>query len=120
MLDVVGRAMARVAPGPPPPERFAWSDPEVLAPVARSAGLELAATEPASLAIRGDSPEAYVDAGRDHPMAVAAWPALQRANAGQETRDGMVAVLRDANENPSAFLIHSPYVIHELRPAAQP
>lgn len=125
MLGVVARAMAQVAPAPPP--RFAWSDPEVLAPVARGAGLELAATEHGELPIRGASPEAYVDAGRDHPMAVAAWPALQRAGSGEATREGMVRVLAEANEDPSAFLIHSPYVIHELRrgtagssPAASP
>lgn len=125
MLDVVGRAMARIVPAPPP--RFAWSDPAVLAPVAHSAGLELAATERDELAVRGASPEAYVDGGRDHPMAVAAWPALQAAGSGQATRDAMVRVVADANEDPSAFLIHSPYVIHELRrgtagssPAASP
>jgi hypothetical protein len=26
----------------------------------------------------------------------------------------MVAVLRDANEDRTGFLVHSPYVIHEL------
>ncbi len=27
----------------------------------------------------------------------------------------MTSVLRDANEDPSGFLVHSPYVVHELR-----
>ena len=27
----------------------------------------------------------------------------------------MTAVLRAANEDPAAFLVHSPYVVHELR-----
>jgi hypothetical protein len=29
----------------------------------------------------------------------------------------MIDVLRAANESESAFLVHSPYVIHELRRA---
>jgi SAM-dependent methyltransferase len=113
MLEVVGRAMEQIAASPRP--RFAWSDTEVLAPVARSAGLEPGATERSELAVRAASPEAYVDAGRNHPMAVASLPALQRAGADEATREGMVRVLQDANEDPSGFLIHSPYVIHELR-----
>jgi hypothetical protein len=27
----------------------------------------------------------------------------------------MLEVLRDANEDPSGFLVHTPYVVHELR-----
>jgi hypothetical protein len=30
----------------------------------------------------------------------------------------MIDVLRAANEDPGGFLVHSPYVVHELR--AQP
>jgi hypothetical protein len=44
-------------------------------------------------------------------------PALERANAAAEAREVMLGVLRKANEDPAAFLVHSPYVIHQLRPA---
>ena len=27
----------------------------------------------------------------------------------------MIDVLREANEDPGGFLVHSPYVVHELR-----
>ena len=116
MLAALGRIMARVAPPAAPPSRgrFAWSDPDALGPVARAAGLELAATERKELAIRARSPEAYVEAAREHPMLVAAQPALDRAGAIAEAREAMVAILRHANEDPTAFLVHSPYVIHEL------
>ena len=114
MLAAMARLMAPAAPGPP--RRFAWSDPDVLAPVARAAGLEFATTQPAELAIRAASPEAYVDAGRrEHPMALAAQPALDHAGAAEDAREAMAAVLRHANEDPTAFLVHSPYAIHELR-----
>ncbi len=49
-------------------------------------------------------------------MARAVRPALQRAGAEDETREAMTAVLREANEDPDGFLIHSPYVVQELRP----
>jgi SAM-dependent methyltransferase len=113
MLAAGRRVMARVTPTPPP-RRFAWADPEALAPAARDAGLDLVATEPAALPIRAASPEAYVDAGRDHPMTLAMRPALDRAGAADEVREAMVAVLHAANESSSGLLVHSPYVIHEL------
>ena len=116
MLGAVGRIMARVAPGDRAP-RFAWSDPDAVGPVARDAGLVLAGTERAELAIRAASPDAYVDAGAEHPMALAMRPALDRAGVAEEAREAMVAVLRDANEDAAGFLVHSPYVIHELRRA---
>jgi SAM-dependent methyltransferase len=114
MLSAVGRIMARVAPKPPA-QRFAWVDPEALAPVARDSGLVLVATEPAELPIHAASPEAYVDAGRDHPMALAMRPVLEQAGVEEEAREAMVEVLRAANRSRTAFLVHSPYVIHELR-----
>jgi len=117
MLAAVGRIMARVAPGPPGP-RFAWFDPEALTPVARDAGLAPVATQRAELAIRAESPEAYVAAGREHPITVAMLPAIERAGVAGEIRDTMVGILRDANEDGSGFLVHSPYVVHELRRAA--
>jgi SAM-dependent methyltransferase len=119
MLTALGRIMARVAPGPPPP-RFTWSDPEALATVAGDAGLAVTATERRELAIRAASPEAYVEAGREHPMALAMRPALARAGAEREARDAMVGVLRDANEDRAGFLVHSPYVLHELHHARRP
>jgi len=113
MLAAVSSIMARVAQGPPPP-RFAWSDADVLGPLAHDCGLVLTATDQRELAVRAASPEAYVEAGRAHPMALAMAPALVRAGAADEARAAMVAVLRDANEDRAGFLVHSPYVIHEL------
>jgi SAM-dependent methyltransferase len=101
----------------PPVVSFPWSDTDALGVAAADAGLALVATEPAELAIRAASPEAYVDASADHPMAVAARPVMERAGIGAEVRDAMVAVLREASEEPDALLVHSPYVVHELRRA---
>jgi SAM-dependent methyltransferase len=113
MLSAMGRVLGRVSPAPPP-RRVAWSDAAVLARLAAGAGLSLSGTIAAELAIRDRSAEAYVTAGREHPMALAVAGALDKAGAAEEARDAMIAVLEDANEDPGAFLVHSPYVIHEL------
>jgi len=54
-------------------------------------------------------------AGQEHPMALAARQAVQQPEVETEVQQAMTAVLRAANEDPAAFLVHSPYVVHELR-----
>jgi ubiquinone/menaquinone biosynthesis C-methylase UbiE len=112
MLAALGRILRR-AIGSPAEPRFAWHDPAALGPLAADAGLTLRATTTEALAIEADSPESYWTAGQQHPMAVAIAPAL----AGREAhvREAMTAPLREANEDPRGFLVHSPYVVHELR-----
>jgi hypothetical protein len=82
---------------------------------ADEAGLVLDETTRAELAIRADSPEGYIAAGQEHPMAIATRPVIERAGVADEVREAMTAVLREANEDPAGFLVHSPYVVHELR-----
>jgi hypothetical protein len=109
----LGRILGRVTSAPPP-ERTAWSDADVVAALAGDAGLVLDATTHERLAIRAASPEAYIASGQEHPMAVATRPVLERAGAADEVRQAMTTVLREANEEPGGFLVHSPYVIHAL------
>lgn len=116
MLAALGRVVARVSEAPPP-RRFAWSDAAAVGALARDAGLELQSTTPAELAIRAESPEAYVAAGQEHPTALGVRPVLERAGADAEARGAMLDVLHEANEDPGGFLVHSPYVVHELRVA---
>lgn len=114
MLAALGKVVARVTEAPPP-QRFAWSDAAAVGALARDAGLELLGTTPAKLAIRAESPEAYVTGGQEHPMSLGVRPVLEQAGADAEARGAMLAVLHEANEDPGAFLVHSPYVVHELR-----
>lgn len=111
MLGAMGRVLGRVSHAPPP-RRFPWSDPAAVDGLAAAAGLSRSGTSAGELAIRDRSPEAYVAAGREHPMALAVAGRLEQAGVAGEARDAMIAVLRDANEDPEAFLVHSPYVIH--------
>lgn len=116
MLTEMATIIGRVSQAPNP-KRFAWHDPEAATAIAAEAGLVLKTTTPAELAIRAASPEAYVADNQDHPMALAVRPVVERANVTDELREAMTSVLRAANEDPSAFLVHSPYVVHELRNA---
>jgi hypothetical protein len=116
MFAVMGEIL-QGATGSVPPERFPWSDGERVSHVASDAGLVLESTTAAELAIRDSSPETYIATGQDHPVAVAVRPALERAGVEIQVRDAMTAVLREANEEPDAFLVHSPYVVYELRPS---
>jgi SAM-dependent methyltransferase len=114
MLTAMGRVVSRLTEAPSLP-RFAWSDAGTVEAVVREAGLTLSATTPGRLAIRADSPEDYVQRGREHPMSLSVQAALDRADADAEVRGAMTDVLREANEDPAAFLVHSPYVVHQLR-----
>ena len=114
MLVAMGRILARVSQVQPT-QRFTWADPAAVGPLATRAGLMLQGTARAALAIRDSSPEAYVLAGQEHPTALAVRPVIERAGVAAAVQEAMTAVLRAANEDPAGFLVHSPYVVHELR-----
>lgn len=54
-------------------------------------------------------------AGQEHPMALAARKVVQQHDVETEVQHAMTAVLRAANEDAAAFLVHSPYAVHQLR-----
>ncbi len=114
MLGALGQVVARVTEAPAP-QRFPWSDAAAVEAAGGEAGLSLHATTRAALAIHDTSPEAYVAGGQEHPVALAMQPMLERAGLDAEARGAMIDVLREANEDPGGFLVHSPYVVHELR-----
>lgn len=118
MITVIGRAVAQ-ATGAEPAKRFAWSDTDAVRSIAQFSGLTIRTTTH-ELEIRAPSPEAYVDAKREHPMAVDAWPIIERSGDPDGLRDEMIEALAAGNEDPSGLLIRSAYVVHELRPVAKP
>ena len=117
MLTILGRAIGRATGGAPPPERFAWSKTASVRSIAEPCGLTVA-TSRHELEIRAASPAAYVAAGREHPMALDSWPLLERAGLLDALGEEMAGALAAHNEDAPRLLIRSPYVVHELRPAA--
>jgi SAM-dependent methyltransferase len=113
MLGAMGRVLGRVTESSTA-KRFPWFEPAAVAALAEDAGMSLQNTTSAELPIRDSSPDAYIAGGREHPMALAVQPVLRRTGADAEARAAMTAVLREANEDPNGFLVHSPYVVHEL------
>lgn len=112
MLDAMGRIVGRVTGGTPA-ERFAWSDADTVGDLAAAAGLSLQTTIPSELTIRAASPEAYVQGSQEHPMALEVRRAVP-PETEIEVQQAMTAVLRAANQDGAAFLVHSPYVVHEF------
>jgi SAM-dependent methyltransferase len=118
MFTVFGRAVGH-ATGEPPPKRFAWSDGDTVRSIVEPCGLALSSTH-GELEIRAASPEAYVDAGREDPRSIDAWPILQRAGLLDSLREEMIRELAAGNEGAPELLIRSPYVVHELRRSPEP
>lgn len=116
MLQAVGRIVARVT-GATPEARFAWSDPAVLGPAAAQAGLRLQATTRCELEIRATSAESYLERNRAHPMVVTGERDARDAGVLDEIHEAQLEVVRTANEDSGGFLVHSPYVLHQLQPA---
>jgi SAM-dependent methyltransferase len=114
MLTAAGRIVRRVIQAPAR-KRFPWSDRAAVGELARQAGLSLEDSTAAELAISDSSPEAYVAGGREHPVALAIRPALERAGAAAEVEAAKLSALREGNEDPDGFLVHTPYLVHDLR-----
>ncbi len=112
-LAVFAEAVAE-ATGRPAPERFAWHEPEAVAGLPAARGAEVLAHEE-RLRITARSPEDYLELGeRDHPLSPARRETLERAGTYEATCERALAVLREANEDPEGFRVHSPYRVIEL------
>lgn len=117
MVGVLSRAAAQASGGGPAPERFPWHEPDAIAELALAQGVRVSGVTAHDelLEIRGPSPHEYFERNQlEHPMSIAGRALLDRAGTFDATRDQAIAVLEDANEDPSALLLHSPYRVIEL------
>jgi SAM-dependent methyltransferase len=111
MVGVFARAMAAATGSSPP--RFAWHDPQAVGDLAARHGAQVEFHD-SELRIVGESPEAYFTANEQHPMSVAGRPVLERAGTIDAAREQALAILREGNEDPSAFRVKSPYRVIEI------
>lgn len=115
VVGVVGRAM--VAATGTAPARFTWHDADAVGALAARHNAEIQVHD-AHLIITGASPEAYFATNEQtHPMSVASRPVLERAGTYSGVREQAIAILREANEDPHAFRVSSPYRVIEVRRA---
>jgi SAM-dependent methyltransferase len=112
MVGVFARAIAAATGASPP--RFAWHDVQAVGELAARHGAEVHVRD-AELQIVAESSEAYFTENEQHPMSIAGRPVLERAGTAQAARERALALLRDGNEDPSAFCVSSPYRVIEVR-----
>lgn len=113
VVGVIGRAMAAATGSTP--NRFAWHDPNAVGELAARHDAEIQVHD-AQLKITGESPEAHFTTNEQtHPMSVAGRPVLERAGTYGAVREQALAILREANEDPQAFRVSSPYRVIEIR-----
>ena len=104
-MSLAGQGTRRCSPPPVAPTTSAWTPP---------------LNDLSLLEISAASPEAYVDAAREHPTAMEVWPIFERAGLLDSLREEMMHELAAGNEGAAELLIRSPYVVHELRRPPEP
>jgi SAM-dependent methyltransferase len=113
-ISAVGRALFSALPTPPaaPPP---WGDPEWARELLTRHGAAAVEVVEHTLPFRAASPEAwFADQEVNHPV----WRWVRRqvtAERWVELREESVAVLSEANEDPSAFLTTSRYLVLAAR-----
>jgi SAM-dependent methyltransferase len=113
MVGAFARAMATATGSRT--TRFGWHDTREVGALAARHGAQISVHD-AQLRFTAESPEAYFDANEQlHPMSIAGRPVLERAGSYAEVREQALAILREANEDPLAFRVTSPYRVIEVR-----
>jgi hypothetical protein len=113
MVGVFARALTAATGASSP--RFAWHDAQAVGDLAARNGAEVRFHD-GELPILAESPEKYLTAAEQlHPISLAWRPALEQAGTVEAVREEAPAVLREGNEDPSAFRVRSPYRVTEVR-----
>jgi ubiquinone/menaquinone biosynthesis C-methylase UbiE len=112
------QTVAEILDQPTPSPPFAWHERDSLSSLFERHGFSMALSEH-SLAFRAPSVDEFMQIeGENHPLAVAARSVLEGAGRGEEVRLGMRRIYEEANEDPNAFQITSPYLVAELKRSA--
>ena len=96
------------APAGPPP--FPWHERDALAELFAPLGFEVTVEEQ-RLSFTAESPQAYLDAQAEHPLARAGRTVLEPRGESDALQQRMLAIYEAGNEDPAAFRATSRYVI---------
>jgi SAM-dependent methyltransferase len=106
VMDVLGQQ--------PPPPPFEWHDRGALTELFEPHGFSVAVEEH-GLPFDAESAAAFVQTeGENHPLVVAARPALEQAGRADDLRKRMREIYEEGNEEPSGFRVTSRYVVAEM------
>jgi SAM-dependent methyltransferase len=107
--------MSEITGQPPPSPPFPWHERESVASLFEPHGFTTSMTQH-SLAFGAPSVDEFMRIeGENHPIAIAARPALESAGRADEVREAMRRIYLEGNEDPEAFRLTSSYAIAELR-----
>jgi SAM-dependent methyltransferase len=109
-VRAAGEAVRRALGAPAGPPPFPWHERDVLAELFAPHGFEVSLDEH-RLAFTGESPQAYLDAQAEHPLALAGRAVLEPRGEGEALQQRMLAIYEAANEDPDAFRVTSRYVV---------
>jgi SAM-dependent methyltransferase len=108
------RTLDEILDQPPAAAPFPWHERDALAGLFEPYGFDVSVTEE-SLPFHAPSVDEFMRIeGENHPVAIAARPVLERAGRAEEIREGMRRIYEQANEDPAAFRLTSPYVVAEI------
>jgi SAM-dependent methyltransferase len=106
--------MSEITRQPPPSPPFPWHERESVASLFEPHGFTTTMTQH-SLAFSAPSVDEFMRIeGENHPIAIAARPALESAGRADEVREAMRRIYLEGNEDPEAFRLTSSYAIAEL------
>jgi SAM-dependent methyltransferase len=109
------RTLTEIRGDPPPQQPFGWHELDTVSGLFEPHGFSASLTEH-SLSFQAPSIDEFMQVeGENHPLAIAARPALEEAGRSEEVRKEMRRIYQEGNEDPDGFRITSRYVAFELR-----
>jgi SAM-dependent methyltransferase len=108
--EAVRQALGAPAGSPP----FPWHERDALTGLFAPLGFEITLAEE-RLAFTAASPQAYLDAQAEHPLALAGRAVLEPRGESEALEQRMLAIYEAGNEDPDAFRVTSRYVIAMAR-----
>lgn len=113
-VRLVRDTMGEIFDQPPPSPPFPWHEPDSVSSLFAPHGFSASVTEHA-ISFHAPSIDEFMRIeGENHPIAVSARPALEKAGRADEIQEGMRRIYAAGNEDPEAFQITSRYAIAEL------
>jgi SAM-dependent methyltransferase len=111
----VRQTLVEIRDDAPPPPPFAWHELEPLSGLFEPHGFTVSVAEH-TISFSAASVEEFMQIeGENHPLAIEARPALERAGRADQVREEMRRIYLEANEDPKGFRIPSGYAVAELR-----
>jgi SAM-dependent methyltransferase len=113
-VRLTAETVAAAAGEPPPPARFPWHERDALRELFAPHDMVVTLTEH-RISFSAPSAEQFIEIeSENHPLAVAARPALEQAGRAGELREGLLRIYEEANEDPNGFQITSRYVVAQV------